>query len=233
VWGLSLTLSVVAILLGGRIFGEIVDSVIDRDDLAGHDSPVTGWLVAHRTGWLTAVMRVATGLGGLWFAAPLVVLAAVVLPGPWGRWRTAALMVGVTGGTSLLVNAIKVLIERPRPTLAEVVATATGYAFPSGHSAQAVAAYGSLAYLVTLRCRGRLARVSAWTGAAVIAAVVGFSRLYLGLHWLTDVLGGFLVAVVWMTAILTAVNVTTGLRARRGPAGKPGRRSAPARSGTR
>jgi undecaprenyl-diphosphatase len=205
----------VMILVGSWVFGLIVDGVIDRDDLAGNDDSITGWLVANRTGWLTAVMRVVTGLGGLWFAAPLVALAAVLLSGPWGRWRTAALMIGITGGTSLLVNATKLLIARPRPTLAEVVATATGYAFPSGHSAQAVAAYGSLAYLVTLRWRGRLARVLAWTGAAAIAVVVGFSRLYLGVHWLTDVLGGFLVAAIWMTAVLAAVNVTTVLRTRR------------------
>jgi membrane-associated phospholipid phosphatase len=212
--GLSLTLTVAAIVMGASAFAELTDNVLDREGLAGHDSAVTGWLVAHRTPELTVAMRIATNLGGLWFALPLVAVAALALPRGWGRWRTVALMVGVMAGTHLLVNGVKLLIARPRPVLDEIVATATGYAFPSGHSAQALAAYCALAYLLNPRLRRRLTRVALWTGAALVVAVVGFSRLYLGVHWLTDVLGGYVIGAIWTAALLTTVSVVPEQRRR-------------------
>ncbi|HLL65827.1 MAG TPA: phosphatase PAP2 family protein [Micromonosporaceae bacterium] len=202
--GLPLTVGMALVLIGGWAFGHVADNVIERDDLTARDSAVTAWLVDHRTGWLTATMRAVTMLGGFWLAVPLVVAVALLLPRPWGRARTVAFVVTVTVGTSLLVNAVKVLIARPRPTLTDVIATANGYAFPSGHTGQAVAAYGALAYLIGQRLPARC-RPAVWAGAAAIAMLVGFSRLYLGVHWLTDVIGGLLIGAVWLASALTAV----------------------------
>jgi undecaprenyl-diphosphatase len=217
--GLSLTVGLIAVILGGWALGEIADSVVDRAGLTAGDTAVTGWLVGHRTSPLTAAMRFATQLGGIWVSTSVVMLASVLLPAHWGRLRTAATAVVVTLGASLAVNAIKVLIARPRPTLSDVIATATGYAFPSGHSAQGVAAYGFVAYLITRRLPDRRWRGVVWALAAVIAALIGFSRLYLGVHWLTDVLGGFLVAGVWLVLVLTTISITTGRRDGRGVPG--------------
>jgi undecaprenyl-diphosphatase len=151
-------------------------------------------------------------------------IVAVAVPAGWGRRRTVLLVLVLTAGTSLIVNAIKLLIGRPRPTLEEVLATATGYAFPSGHSAQAVVAYATLAYLLTRRWRRRSVAVVAWTTAAVVALVVGFSRMYLGVHWMTDVIGGYLLAAVWMVTVLTVVHTVATVRGR----SETRRRGAPA-----
>lgn len=201
--GLPLTAGVVLVLTGAWAFGQIADNVVEREDLVARDGTITAWLVAHRVDWLTDIMRVLTHLGAFWLAVPLVALVALRFPGPWGRGRSVACVITVTAGTSLLVNVVKVLIARPRPTLAEVVATAAGYAFPSGHSGQAAAAYGVLAYLISRRLPPRR-RPVVWAAATVIVLLVGFSRVYLGVHWLTDVVGGYLVGTVWLASVLTA-----------------------------
>ncbi|MFJ8582254.1 phosphatase PAP2 family protein [Micromonospora sp. NPDC093277] len=207
--GLPLTVSFLMIAAAGWGLGELADSVRENDDLAAGDAGATAWMVAHRTGWLTAALRVVTDLGGVWMALALVAVAALGIPLSGSRWRTAALMALVTGGTSALVNGVKLLIARPRPTLPEMISTASGFSFPSGHSAQAVAAYASLAYLIGRRWPVPAVRVSAWAGAGLVVLLVGFSRLYLGVHWLTDVLGGYLLAAAWTTAVWAAVRLAT------------------------
>jgi membrane-associated phospholipid phosphatase len=212
--GLRLAVAFVAILVTGWALGELAESVHERDDLARRDGAVTAWIVAHRTDWLTSALRVLTDLGGIWFALPLVVASALIMPLRGSRLRTGAMVLLVTGGTSLLVNAIKLLMARPRPTLSEVVAVASGFSFPSGHSAQAVAAYASLAYLIGRRWPARAVRIAAWSAAGLVALVVGFSRLYLGVHWLTDVLGGYLLAALWTTIVWTSARLVVARRRR-------------------
>jgi membrane-associated phospholipid phosphatase len=193
--GLSWTLSVAAIALGGWAFGELAESVIDREALATTDSPVTSWLADHRVGWLTALTAVGTHLGSFWFVLPLVAAVGLALPRPgWGRSRSVTFLMTATGGASLIVHVIKLAIARPRPVLPEVIATATGYAFPSGHTAQAFAGYLGVAYIVAHRLERRVWRIGVWAAAAVFAGFVGFTRLYLGVHWMTDVIGGAVIA---------------------------------------
>ncbi|MFU8872819.1 phosphatase PAP2 family protein [Micromonospora sp. SL4-19] len=210
-----MTVSFLMIAAAGWGLGEVAEGVRENDDLAAGDAAATAWVVAHRTGWLTAALRLVTDLGGIWMALLLVAVAAFCMPLPGPRWRTAGLMVLVTGGTSALVNAVKLLIARPRPTLPDMIAAASGFSFPSGHSAQAVAAYASLAYLACRRWPVPAVRVSAWLGAGLVVLLVGFSRLYLGVHWLTDVLGGYLLAAAWTTTVWAVVRFATAQRHRR------------------
>jgi len=206
-FGLSLTVGLIVIVAAGWAFGTLVENVIERDDLAEHDSPVTAWLAAHRIGWLTATMRVVTWLGSGWVTIPLVAIGGAVLARPGRRRWTMYVSLAVILGTTVLVHSIKFLIARQRPTLAEVLATASGFAFPSGHSAQAVATYGILAFLVCMHLSRWRHRVAAWTVAVGIILMVGFSRLYLGVHWLTDVLGGYALAAMWLAVVLTVASV--------------------------
>lgn len=217
--GLSLTAGLVTIGLAGWAFGSVLHDILRKNELATRDSPVAAWLVGHRTGWLTAVMQGITMLGSGWVTIPLLVLAGLVLTRRGHRWSTAILLVQVAAGTSLLVTSIKLLTTRTRPDIADLLTAAPGYAFPSEHSAQAVATYGVIAYLLTLRLRRWGLRVSSWAVAVLVMALIGFSRLYLGAHWLTDVLGGYALGAAWTALVITAaatVRRETGPRA--GPA---------------
>lgn len=220
--GLSLSVGLVVIGLAGWAFGGILEDVVREDELATRDSPVAAWLVGHRAGWLSAVMRVVTTLGEGRVVAVLLVLAALVLAREGYRWSTAVMLAVVASGTSVLVNAVKLLVTRARPDIADLLTGAPGYAFPSGHSAQAVAAYGVIAYLLAGRLRIWGQRVSVWAVAVLVMALVGFSRLYLGAHWLTDVLGGFALGATWTALVITTFGVLVrGARSRVSLAASP------------
>jgi membrane-associated phospholipid phosphatase len=120
------------------------------------------------------------------------------------------LVAGVTvAGNGVLTLALKQAVARPRPPLSGALAAADGYAFPSGHAATAAAAFGVLAFLCAGPVRAWAARVAIWAGAAMLATLVGISRIYLGVHWTTDVLGGWAFGVLWLAVVVTASAIVT------------------------
>ncbi|MEU8074024.1 phosphatase PAP2 family protein [Catellatospora citrea] len=201
-----------ATLVGLWVLAGITDDVVAQEELSRSDPPVASWLADHRTPWLTPFMQAVTWLGSGWVTVPLLVLAALLLPVWRDRRRTVALVLTVSMGSALLVTVGKLLTVRPRPVVGEVLTTATGYAFPSGHSAQAAAAYGVLALLVSVRV-GRAAKPLVWLAATTVVLLVGFSRMYLGVHWLTDVLAGYALGACWLAVVVAAAVVHDRLRA--------------------
>jgi undecaprenyl-diphosphatase len=232
--GLSLTAGLIIIGLTGWAFGSILTDVLHKDELATRNSPVAAWLVAHRTGWLTTVMQAVTTLGTGRVTAVFLVLAVLVLARKGRRWSTAVMLTVVAAGTSVLVDAIKLLTTATRPDVADLLTAAPGYAFPSGHSAQATAAYGAIAYLLTGRLRRWGQRVTVWAIAVLVITLVGFSRLYLGAHWLTDVLGGFTLGAAWTALTITTFGILTRRPVQRMNAttAGPPTQAAPGRPGT-
>ena len=214
--GLSLTVGLAAVVGFGWLFGGITEDVIKGDELAARDSPVAAWLADHRVGWLTATMRAITQLGSLHVIGPLVALTALLLILRARRPDAAALLVTAAAGTSLLVVLVKLLIGRARPEGGMLVLVNSS-SFPSAHSAQAVATYGALAYLAGRAAPRWGQRVAAWTAAALIALLVGFSRLYLGVHWLSDVLGGYALGAAWLAIVITATATYQRLRSQHSP----------------
>jgi undecaprenyl-diphosphatase len=154
-------------------------------------------------------MQAVTTLGTGRVTAVFLVLAVLVLARKGRRWSAAVMLTVVAAGTSVLVDAIKLLTTATRPDVADLLTAAPGYAFPSGHSAQATAAYGAIAYLLTGRLRRWGQRVTVWAIAVLVITLVGFSRLYLGAHWLTDVLGGFTLGAAWTALTITTFGILT------------------------
>jgi membrane-associated phospholipid phosphatase len=163
------------------------------------DRHVAVWFAGHRAGWLTPVMRIITTLG----SPTGIMITATVLVGAlcWRsrRFWPGLLAVVVLGGAELLQTTTKVLVARPRPPMSLWAPglSATGFSFPSGHAVVAGAGYGLMAILLT-RYTGRRLRVA----ATAAAAVVGVSRLYLGVHWFTDVLAGWVIGALWLSLVL-------------------------------
>ena len=205
----------------GWLFGGITEDVIKGDELAARDSPVAAWLAEHRVDWLTAIMRAITQLGSLRLIVPLVALTTLLLLVRARRPDAAALLVTAATGASLLVALVKLLIGRARPEIGGLLVLVDSSSFPSGHSAQAVATYGALAYLAGRAVSRWGQRVAAWTVATLIAGLVGFSRLYLGVHWLSDVLGGYALGAAWLAIVITASATYRRLREQEAsPAGR-------------
>jgi undecaprenyl-diphosphatase len=153
------------------------------------------------TSALSAIMWGASVYGAPVRLSPLGVLAAAMFL--YRGWRRGALLVVVTlAGAWVLDTGLKLLFARARPrAFFEYYPAPESYSFPSGHALFAVCFFGGLAVLLTHRLRGRVAQTAVWLVAVVIILLIGGSRVYLGVHYPTDVLGGFAVGVVWVTAV--------------------------------
>jgi len=201
--------AVVLVLLGvgavvafaGFGFAVALEDVMEGDGVVGADPAVQRFLVEHRTTGLTDVFRVITRLGGPGVIISLSLVVALLLV--WRHHRVLAFgLVVATVGTALLVAVVKLLVDRSRPPPLDRLAVATGASFPSGHSAEAIAFYGALAWIVVELVRGRRSRMLVCAGAIMLGLAIGFSRAYLGVHWASDVLSGWLLGLGWLAATI-------------------------------
>jgi len=113
---------------------------------------------------------------------------------------------GAWAGSAILTDTVKALIDRARPPATEWIGTASGASFPSGHASDSVAVYGIVAALIAASTPYWPRKVGLWAGALIVWIVVGITRLYLGLHWLTDVLGGYALGGLWLFSYLTVIH---------------------------
>jgi undecaprenyl-diphosphatase len=133
--------------------------------------------------------------------SPLGLLAAAVFL--FRGWRRGALLVLLTiAGAWLLDTGLKLFFGRARPEpFYDYYPAPSSYSFPSGHALFAVCFFGGLAVLLTHRLNRRVAQVAVWLLAALIILLIGSSRVYLGVHYPTDVVGGYAVGLAWVTAV--------------------------------
>lgn len=188
------------------LFIQLFDEVHEQDLMVRVDESASQWIAEWRGRGLSGLMRVVTVLADPWFVVLLVTAAAVTLLAR--RRRGAALfLVVATAGTGLLVLVAKLVTARPRPDTAVALISVSGYSFPSGHAAQSLALYGSLAIIAAILIDDRYVRVAVCTAALVLAFSVGISRVVLGVHWLSDIVAGWILAAVWLTVLLTGRRV--------------------------
>lgn len=169
----------------------LLDGVMEQDDLAAYDPAVTAAAVSWRSPVLTALARLLTALGS---AAALVPFTLLVLAGLLvRRRRLAATVVAVGMSMSLLLTiGLKGFVGRERPPAVDVLGPdSSGYAFPSGHTLNSTVFFGLVAGLLLLRVQRAWARALVIGGYVVTTLGVGLSRVYLGYHWLTDVMAGW------------------------------------------
>jgi len=155
------------------------------------------WLALHRTTGLTTVALQATALGSG------VVLVVVVVVGASFLWLTrhrhsAYLLLASFFGAWLLNVMLKDVFERPRPLVVPHLTGVASTSFPSGHAMSSMAAYGAIALLVTRLEDSRRAQRFTWALAALLVLAIGASRVYLGVHYPSDVLGGYAAGLTWV-----------------------------------
>src|ERR671918_2352575 len=179
-------------------FFELTDEVVEGESRA-FDTAVLLWI--HRTfpGWLDGTMHSITALGYYWVVLPLLVAAVFYF---YRRgWRLAAVLLVVsTGGSIVLTTVLKGVFQRARPELFDSGYQASFYSFPSGHATVAVGLYGMLTLVLAYRLRGA-ARWAVVVSGIFVVLLIGFSRLYLGVHYPTDVVAGYLAALLWLVCV--------------------------------
>jgi membrane-associated phospholipid phosphatase len=190
-----LGLAAAGVLVATAATGVLLLMIRTRSGVARVDTPLAQWAADHATSASTDVLRTISTLGG---TGVVVTAAAAVTAFELFRDRRAAVPLFVTlvvGGQFLLSNAIKLIVDRARPTISPLTGFA-GTSFPSGHSVAAAATWACIA-LVLGRRRNRHVRAALQGAAVGIAVAVGTTRVALGVHWTTDVLAGLFVGWSW------------------------------------
>jgi membrane-associated phospholipid phosphatase len=173
------------------------------------DGPALAESIEDRNAGLTSVAVVVTTIGS---TVAMAVLAVVV--GAWCWWRgrraDAVLAIGAMAVASLLFRVLKLVLERTRPPVADHLVPVSNESLPSGHATMSIVVIGTL---VVLAWSGRsvLERTAMVAAAALWVGAVGATRVYLGVHWLSDVLAGWAVGAAWLAV---CVAVWTRWRAR-------------------
>ena len=210
--GPHLTLALVLTVVLGGLFAVTVDNVASREGLVGIDAPAARFVLGHRSPSLTHAAKLVTLLGSAAFTVGLALLAALALVLLAKAVRPAAFLAVAVGLGDLSYVAMKLLVHRPRPAGA-LVALST-WSFPSGHAVGAVTLFGGLAWIFSRRSRSWAARAGAWAGAAILVALVDATRVYLGVHYASDVVGGDVLGAAWIAASATAWAAWDRLRGR-------------------
>lgn len=179
------------------LFGAIALSVIAIEPASTLDSSAIAWAHAHATPWLTDVMLRVSYLGG-----PSATSVYVFLLGGYFLWRrhfgTAIAVAAIVYGGMLLNVVVKHAFERARPAVEHPVITLTTYSFPSGHAAASTIFAGLLCVLAFRSGTGHAGNALALVAATIWVGMVCASRVYLGLHYVTDVLAGVTEGVAWL-----------------------------------
>ncbi|GAA3292182.1 phosphatase PAP2 family protein [Arthrobacter citreus] len=184
---------------------EVYDAVSESDGVARLDQPVLEAAMMLRSPQLDGAVTAFTNLGGTIGMPILAGAAMLAMALKWRSWTPVVLLAAAAAGSLLMTVAGKRLIGRTRPPLTDAVPPYEHSAsFPSGHSLNAVVIAGVVAYLLVLHLDSRSAKVMTVLGAAVFAAAMGMSRVYLGHHWFTDVLVAWTLGLAWLAVVITA-----------------------------
>jgi undecaprenyl-diphosphatase len=195
--------SLAAAVCGLGLFTWLAEEMLEGAT-ARFDSAVRVWVHGFASPSLTKVMRFITDMGSVGLFTVLAVAITIFVIKGWKRAAVWAAL-SVLGATILSVS-LKYGFHRPRPVPFFGVAPHS-YSFPSGHSLFSFCVYGTLAGLINARVRSLWLRIVVWTVAALLVMAIGFSRIYLGVHYPSDVLAGYLAALVWVSSLVIADRV--------------------------
>jgi undecaprenyl-diphosphatase len=193
----------------GALFIYLADEVGEQAWLTRLDSRAAQFFHRHGTPWLVHAFEDVTFFGSVYTLTVLGLAIALVLCA-LRRWSLLLGWVAALVGTGLLNRILKEIVRRLRPKLPEPWVTEPGWSFPSGHAMGSLVAYGFLAYLLTRITPAHFPRRTVIVLLAGLILLIGFSRIYLGAHFLSDVIGGYAAAAVWLTFCILMTHRTQG-----------------------
>lgn len=204
--GLHFTISICILWIAAASFLALADEVGEQDWLVHFDHSLSASLHEHSTLHAVGIFRIVTDLGNASTLAAigLVVIVALVVTRHWQLlcvWAIAIIGVG------LINEFLKNTFQRVRPQLPNPWITATGWSFPSGHAMGSLVVYGMLAYSIGSLVTNRTLRVCLVFVTISLVIAIGFSRIYLGVHYFSDVIAGYLAATFWSALCISGSEV--------------------------
>ena len=212
VWGHIVGLLV--LIIAGWLFLSMAEDVVSGDRITLVDAQLAAWFHIHATPLFTQFMLVVSNLQGILAMSIYALFFGIFLLRKKQRYWLLALVLAVPGG--MLLNVfMKEIFNRARPGFTDPLVTLTTYSFPSGHVAGATLFYGVFAaYLIAHISKWRW-RIAVVVTAILLVTLVALSRLYLGAHYLSDVLGAAAEGVAWLALCLTITHILWERRAAR------------------
>ena len=214
--GIFLVVGAVVGIIGTVGFAALAE-VVREGYTQQFDNAVLRWLGGHHTPTLTTIMTEVTPLG-----TGVVVLTVVGITTAF-LWHTehkhsARMLLAATAGSILLNNVLKLFFDRARPSVFEWGTHAASSSFPSGHAMSATVVYGTVAYLLARLQKHGWARAITLSLAVIMIVLICLTRLYLGVHYPSDVLGGIIVGLAWSGFCMATLEASLALARRRAPA---------------
>ena len=198
--GAGFLLFVVLLLTGLAISRYLGDDALGRMDRG-----VARYLVRNRSGDLNQITEMLSYLAETTTVIGLGVLLFLGARLTWKRWGDSLLVLAALAGEVAIFLALTALVDRNRPMVDRLDVAPPTSSFPSGHMAAAIVLYGVVAIIASRHLRSRAAVVVLWMVAIVVPLAVGISRMYRGMHYLTDVVGGGVLGIVWLTVSTRAL----------------------------
>jgi membrane protein DedA with SNARE-associated domain/membrane-associated phospholipid phosphatase len=204
--GLHLTVGLIISVVGLWLFAGITEDVLHHDPLTTFDVAILRFLRSHATDRGDRIFSAISLLGspvamGVLGAGVGVILAIR------RQWTLLAGWLAAFAGAGVLTAVLKNVIQRPRPIGAERFLSGNSFSFPSGHALGSLIGYGMLTYLLLLVVHGRRQQTFIVGGAFVLVLAIGFSRLYLGVHYFSDIVGGYAAGLLWLSACVSGLEV--------------------------
>jgi undecaprenyl-diphosphatase len=195
-------------LLTAWLFAVLLDSVREKDVVVHRDEAVAHWFHAHGSPLGDRVFVIISLIGSPFAMAVLFGAVELYLWRAKQRTLMVAWALSYVGGT-ILDAVVKEVVRRPRPEFAAKFLYYDSWSFPSGHSMGSLIGFSMLAYTI-IRVRpvkSRAAQAGIWTGALIMVVLVGYSRLYLAVHYLSDVVAGYTLGVLWLAVCFTGLQM--------------------------
>ena len=213
--GVFLVVGVLIAILATIGFADLAENVLSGATQT-FDVAILQWLHTHQSKALTALMVEMTYLGTGTVVIVVVGVAALFL------WHTthkhsARLLLAATVGNILLNGALKLVYHRARPSVFEWQTTAVSSSFPSGHAMSATVVYGTVAYLLMRLQKHRWAKMLTLVTAVLLILLICLTRLYLGVHYPSDVIGGIIVGLAWAAFCMATLEASLIIARRRAP----------------
>lgn len=174
------------------IFVELAEDIIAKEPI-GFDLPIQEIIFSWRSPWLTTVTRFITNLGSALFVISFVAISSLILL--WRRyWLRAGFLIASVGIAGVMNLILKGIFQRQRPDVLMALVEESSHSFPSGHAMSSMA----LAATIALLCWNTKWRWPALIGASIYTFLVGLSRIYLGVHYASDVVAGWSAGLIWV-----------------------------------
>jgi undecaprenyl-diphosphatase len=185
--------------------------LIFKERAESFDSAIIGAVQGRETAALTSLAKAFSWIGSTVGVVAISIVIMLFLGLRLGHRKQLAMFVASVGGAALLNGILKSGFQRERPSLMRLIEE-TGYSFPSGHSMAAFALYGALAYLLWRHVGNRGGRIVLIGLCSLVILCIGLSRIYLGVHYPSDIIGGYLASGVWLGLCIEALHFWTADR---------------------